>query len=51
MRAAAEGMQGTRQPRWRGMEQQQYGAHVHTREEEREDGTGKRRKMGERERE
>lgn len=41
MRAAAEGMQGTRQPRWRGMEQQQYGAHVHTREEEREDETGR----------
>lgn len=38
-------MQGTRQPRWRGMEQQQqYGAHVHKREEEREDETG--RKIG-----
>lgn len=36
-------MQGTRQPRWRGMEQQQYGAHVHTREEEREDETDRKK--------
>lgn len=33
------------------MEQQQYGAHVHTRKEEREDETGRRREMGKRERE